>query len=322
MATVPDHVFEDVDRLLSALEREHDVGISLAVARGSHAWGGASPASDYDVGFVFVPRDLRRYAHLEDPPTAIHANGDEIESGRRDAESDLQGWDVRTFARLLAESNDGAIDLLRSPIRYREEYDPTALVAYVERTYNPMALYHAWRGIATNNYRKYLSHHLVRSDDTIFPIVEVSGDGDAYVVETDDGTTKISVDDERFSETQTKPTVKRNLLIYRASMAARYLEATGERGDHELPALEFETFLTEQAPAVFTDERIDRVRELLERKRAGDGDVTIGDAVGRDFAHPSGEIDPAVHARDGPERGRLDAFVDDYIETTHPSFAL
>ncbi|APX97227.1 nucleotidyltransferase domain-containing protein [Natronorubrum daqingense] len=332
MATVPAHVFDAVDRLLSALEREHDIEISLAVARGSHAWGGASSASDYDVGFVFVPRDLRRYAHLEDPPTAIHASGDEIESGRRDAESepqgrrdaeiDLQGWDVRTFARLLAESNDGAIDLLRSPVRYREEYDPADLAAYVERTYNPMALYHAWRGIATNNYRKYLSHHLVRSDDTLLPIVEVSADGDAYVVETDDGTTTVSADDERFSETQTKPTVKRNLLIYRAAMAARYLEATGERGDHELPALEFETFLTEQASAVFTDERIERARELLERKRAGDGDVAIGDAVGRGFAHPSSDIDPAVHARNGPERERLDRFVDDYIETTHPSFAL
>ncbi|SEH17183.1 hypothetical protein SAMN04487967_3039 [Natronorubrum sediminis] len=332
MATVPDHVSEGVDSLLSTLERKHDIEISLAVARGSHAWGGASSASDYDVGFVYAARDLRRYAHLEEPPSTIHARGDEIGNGRRDAESepqgqrdaeiDLQGWDVRTFARLLAESNDGAIDFLRSPIRYREEYDPADLAAYVERTYNPMALYHAWRGIATNNYRKYISHHLVRSDDTLFPIVEVNADGDAYVVETDDGTTTVSADDERFSETQTRPTVKRNLLICRAAMAARYLEATGERGDHELPALEFETFLTEQAPTVFTDERIERARGLLERKRAGDGDVTIGDTVGRNFAHPSGEIDPAVHARDGPERERLDEFVDDYIETTGESSVL
>lgn len=332
MVTVPDRVSEGVDRLLRTLEREYDIGISLAVARGSHAWSGASSTSDYDVGFVFVPRDLRRYAHLTEPPTTIHVSGDEIgneqrdveiqSQGRRDAEIDLLGWDVRTFARLLAESNDGAIDLLRSPIRYREAYDPADLAAYVERTYNPMALYHAWRGIATNNYRKYLSHHLVRTDDTIFPIAEVSADGDTYVAETGDGTTTVSADDERFSETQTKPTVKRNLLIYRAAIAARYLEATGERGEHELPTLEFETFLSEHAPTAFTDERIERARELLERKRAGDGGVTIGDAVGREFAHPPSEIDPAVHARGGPEHERLDEFVDDYIETTHQSSVL
>ncbi|WP_436347095.1 nucleotidyltransferase domain-containing protein [Natronorubrum sp. FCH18a] len=309
MATVPNHVSETVDELLTAIEREHDVSIALAVARGSHAWGAASPESDYDVGFVFVPDDLRRYAHLEEPPTTIHetADADEIE---------LQGWDVRTFARLLADSNDGAIDLLRSSIRYRTTYDPTDLAEYIERTYNPIDLYHAWRGIATGNYRKYISHHLVRTDDEIVPIVEVLEDEDAYVVETDDGTATIPADDERFAETQTKPTVKRNLTICRAAMSARYLKATGERGEHDLPALEFGTFLTEQAPAVFDADRIERARELLERKRAGEGAVDIGDAVGREFAHPPREIDPGIHAREGPDTATLDEFVDELIAAT------
>lgn len=309
MATVPNRVSETVDELLTAIEREHDVSIALAVARGSHAWGAASPTSDYDVGFVFVPDDLRQYAHLEEPPTTIDetADADEIE---------LRGWDVRTFARLLADSNDGAIDLLRSPIRYRTGSEPTDLAAYLERTYNPMDLYHAWRGIATSNYRKYVSHHLVRTDDVIFPIVDVLEDGDAYVVETGDRTTTISADDERYAETQTKPTVKRNLTITRAAMSARYLKATGEQGDHELPALEFERFLTEQAPAVFGAKRIEQARGLLERKRAGEGGVDVGDAVGREFAHPPREIDPAVHARSGPDPARLDEFVDELISAT------
>ncbi|SDK47369.1 nucleotidyltransferase domain-containing protein [Natronorubrum texcoconense] len=305
MATVPDHVLESVDELLTTIEREHSVSVALAVARGSRAWGAASPASDYDVGFVFVSEDLRRYAHLETPPTTIH----------EDAESDgieLQGWDVRTFAQLLADSNDGAICLLRSPIRYRTAYDPTDLAEYIERTYNPMDLYHAWRGIATSNYRKYISHHLVSTDDELVPILEVLED-DAYVVETDDGTTTIMASDERFAETQTKPTVKRNLTICRAAMSARYLKAIGERGEHDLPALEFETFLTEQAPAVFDAERIERARELLERKRAGEGTAEIGDAVGRKFAHPPREIDPEIHAREGPDTVRLDEFVDELI---------
>ena len=315
MSVVPESVFESVDEVLTDLERNRGVRVALAVARGSHAWGAASPESDYDVGLVFVPDDLRRYAHLTGPPETINEAAD-TDVG----DVELQGWDVRTFARLLADSNDGAIDLLRSPIRYRVAYEPAELAAYVERTYNPMDLYHAWRGIATSNHRKYISHHLVRNDDAIFPILEVREN--EYVVETrdstdepdsDDGTRTIQIDDERFTETQTKPTVKRNLTIYRAAMSARYLKATGERDDHELPIIEFDRFLDEQAPSVFDADRIERARALLERKRAGEGAATIGDAVGREFAHPSREIDPAVHARSGPAPERLDGFVDELI---------
>ncbi|OLZ42737.1 nucleotidyltransferase [Natrinema saccharevitans] len=302
MTSVSAAIRATVDDHLTAIERDRDVWVALAVAHGSHAWGAAGPDSDYDVRFVYVPTDLRRYAHLEGPPETI------VET---DGEFEYQGWDVRTFARLLADSNDGAIDLLRSPIRYRTAFDPTDLGAYVERAYNPMDLYHTWRGIATNNYRKYLSHHLVRSDDELFPILEVCDD--EYVVETDDGTTTVAADDDRFRETRTRPTVKRNLVIARAAMAARYLKATGDRGDHDLPALEFESFLTEQAPAVFNADRIERARDLLERKRTGEGDERIGDAIGRAFAHPPREIDPDVHARAGPDPDRLDGFVDELI---------
>ena len=312
MASVPAHIVDDIDDALTWIECDHGVSVALSAARGSHAWGAASPASDYDVGFVFVPNDLRRYAHLDGPQEVILEQRDQYE---------FQGWDVRTFARLLADSNDGAIDLLRSPIRYRAAFDPSDLEAYVERTYDPMDLYHAWRGIATSNYRKYISHHLVRNDDAIFPILEVRED--EYVVATDAGagsgsestdrTRTIAVDDERFSETQTKPTVKRNLTIYRAAMSARYLKATGERDDHELPAIDFERFLEEQASTVFDAERIDHARALLERKRAGEGAATVGDVVGREFAHPPREIDPAVHAHSGPDPERLDEFVDELI---------
>ncbi|ELY90403.1 nucleotidyltransferase [Natrialba hulunbeirensis JCM 10989] len=332
-ARVPARVRATVECQLERIERAHDVKVVLAVARGSHAWGGASPASDYDVGFVFAPTDLRQYAHLERPDDTLVTQF----SGEDDV--DYQGWNVRKFASLLAGSNDGALDLVRSPIRYRVACEPSVLDelrTYVEHTYNPMDLYHAYRGIAASNYRKYISHHLVRTDDELFPIVERSADG--YVVEratdepsdgtaSDDTTTMtIAADDDRFTETQTKPTVKRNLTIYRAAMAARYLQATGECGaagdtpsnptsptsstSHDLPALEFDQFLTEQAPAVFDTERIERAWDLLERKRRGEGEAMVGDVVGREFAHPSVEIEPAIHARSGPEPARLDEFTD------------
>jgi uncharacterized protein len=306
MASIPAHVRETVDDHLTAIERSEEISVALAVARGSRAWGAASPDSDYDVGFVYAPTDLRRYAHLEGVDEVIHEERGDFE---------YQGWDVRKFAGLLADSNDGAIDLLRSPIRYRTVYDPDDLTEYVEETYNPIDLYHAWRGTATNNYRKYLSRHLVRTDDEIFPILEARDD--EYVVEDGDGTRTVDAADERFVETQTRPTVKRNLTVVRAAMAARYLKATGERGTHGLPRIEFEAFLDDQAPSVFDADRIDRTRALLERKRAGEGGARIGDAVGRSFARPPKRIDPAVHARDGPDRERLDAFVDELLAAVH-----
>ncbi|ELY89383.1 nucleotidyltransferase domain-containing protein [Natrialba taiwanensis] len=338
--SAPALVRERIESHLAAIERGHDVTIIVAVARGSHAWGGASSASDYDVGFVFAPSDLGRYAHLKEPPETIveerrggePADGDATSVAEFDCDYDYQGWDIRKFARLLANSNDGAIDLLRSPIRYRLAFDPAVLDdlrTYVEQTYNPMDLYHAYRGIATSNYRKYVSNHLVRADDERFPIIEETADG--YVVEAADaankseeagrgrnegeseGTMFVADDNERFSTTQTKPTVKRNLTICRAAMAARYLQTTGDRGDHDLPALAFETFLDDQAPAVFKRERIALARTLLERKRRGEGDAHIGDAVGREFAIPPAELDPAVHVRSGPDAAQLDEFIDELL---------
>ncbi|ELY98907.1 nucleotidyltransferase domain-containing protein [Natrialba asiatica] len=337
--SVPASVRERIESHLAAIERDRDVTIIVAVARGSRAWGGASSASDYDVGFVFAPSDLSRYAHLEGPPETIveERRGGETVAGNAtsaaaEIDYDYQGWDVRKFARLLVNSNDGAIDLLRSPIRYRLACERAVLDdlrSYVERTYNPMDLYHAYRGIATSNYRKYVSNHLVRADDELFPIIEETADG--YVVEAADGagesdeagrrrsegkgegTMYVADDDERFSTTQTKPTVKRNLTICRAAMAARHLQTTGERGDHDLPALAFETFLDDQAPAVFERERIALARTLLERKRRGEGDAHIGDPVGREFATPPAELDPAVHVRAGPDAARVDEFVDELL---------
>lgn len=305
MVAVPDRVRKRIDDRLTSLEQRREVTVAFAVARGSHAWGAASPESDYDVGFVYVPDDLRTYAHLEGASETITESRAEIE---------LQGLNVRKFAQLLAESNEGAIELLRSPVRYRVAYDPDDLTEYITRAYNPIDCYHDWRAIAANNYRKYLSDHLVRSDDATFPILERTEDG--YVVETDDsdaGTMTIAVDDERFAETQTRQTVKRNLTVFRAAMEARYLKETGERGDHDLPAIDFEEFLTEQAPAVLDGGRIDRAQALLERKRRGEGNAHVGDQVGREFARPPKRIDPAVHARDGPDRERLNAFIDAVI---------
>jgi hypothetical protein len=271
------------------------------------------------------------YAHLRDRETAFRVDAD--------PSIDLEAWDARKFASLLRESNDGAIDLLRSPIAYRERVDRDALARYVlagevpafvrERApdhglddatldahgplWDPMALYHTWRSIARSNYRKYLSHHLVDGDDRTYPVLATDADG--YVVETPGGgERRVARDDERFTETAVRATVKRNLVVCRAAMSARYLRATGEAGGHELPAIDVPAFLDEQAPDVFDADRIATARELVDLKRAGHGDREVGDRVGRAFAHPAAEIDPAIHARGRPDAALLDVVVDELLD--------
>jgi hypothetical protein len=333
-ATDPDRSaipYEAVDAVLDRVERERAVTVVLAVAHGSHAWGVPGPDSDYDVRTVVAPDDRRVYAHLRDRETAFRVDAD--------PSIDLEAWDARKFASLLRESNDGAIDLLRSPIAYRERVDRDALARYVlagevpafvrERApdhglddatldahgplWDPMALYHTWRSIARSNYRKYLSHHLVDGDDRTYPVLATDADG--YVVETPGGgERRVARDDERFTETAVRATVKRNLVVCRAAMSARYLRATGEAGGHELPAIDVPAFLDEQAPDVFDADRIATARELVDLKRAGHGDREVGDRVGRAFAHPAAEIDPAIHARGRPDAALLDVVVDELLD--------
>ncbi|KTG08560.1 hypothetical protein AUR64_17955 [Haloprofundus marisrubri] len=341
MTTVPRDVRERIEDALRELEADHDISIVLAIARGSHAWGLDSPESDYDVGVVYAPRDLRTGFHLTAPRDTIERSvGSEIE---------ISGWNVTKFAALLSQSNDGAIDTLRSPIRYRERFDADALREYVESTFDPVSLYYCYRGIAKSNYRKYLSSHLVDNEKQLYPIVERTDE--AYVVgsrksdgvfsiprhfvDSDDpariptehtdhvehaesvSTSKETQPSREFVErtvrsTKTRQTVKRNLAVLIAVMSARYLLATGEKGDHELPYVDFPTFLAEQAPAVFDGEWLTLAEELVERKRRGD-DSVVGDRIGYERATLPETIDYEAHTRPGPEKAALDEFVDEML---------
>ncbi|QCJ46463.1 DNA polymerase beta superfamily protein [Haloprofundus sp. MHR1] len=336
MTTIPAEARERIEDALRELEAERDVSVVLAVARGSHAWGLDSPESDYDVGVVYAPRDLRTGFHLSKPRDTVERTfGADIE---------LSGWGVTKFATLLSQSNDGAIDALRSPIRYRERFDADTLREYVEATFDPVSLYYCYRGIAKSNYRKYLSWHLVDSEKQLYPIVERTDE--AYVVRSrgSDGEFTIPrhlVDSEEparipaehvesksasgaerpsheFVErtvrsTKTRQTVKRNLAVLVAVMSARYLLATGEEGRHELPHVDVPTFLAEQAPDVFDDDLLALAEELVERKRRGD-DGEIGDRIGPETATLPEKIDYETHARPGPDASKLDEFVDEMLD--------
>lgn len=310
MPTVSQDVRATVEEFLADLEREYaeehgtDLKFVLAVSRGSHAWGLAGPNSDYDVGVVYAPTDVRHYAHLGGRKESL------VRDYPGDLDIDVQGWDVTKFAQLLADSNEQAIDTLRSPIVYRQQFDREPLRQYVESSYSPISLYHTYRSIAKNNYRKYLSYHLVDNDKQVYPIQSVDEDGYRVYDREADEEFRVDANDERYTETQVRQTVKRNLAVAKAAMYAKFLRVTGERGDHRLPHVDFPTFLDEQAPAVFDVDLRSTVQNLVEMKRAGDGGREVGDRIGYEFAHQSREIDPDVHAIRQPDRDRLNEFVD------------
>lgn len=81
---------------LDTIEREHDVRVLFACESLSRGWGGASPDSDYDVRFVYVPR-LPLYL-------TVAPGRDVIELPISD-EVDLSGWELRKALGLLHRSN-------------------------------------------------------------------------------------------------------------------------------------------------------------------------------------------------------------------------
>lgn len=334
--TVSDQANEHLD----TIEDEYNVTIVFAVAHGSHAWGLNNDDSDYDIKSIYAPDNLHQYAQLGEHDETIN---------REFGEYEIEAWDVQKFAELLSQSNEQALDILRSPIAYRERMPRSEIREFIEQQYNPIALYHTYRSIAKNNYRKYLSNHLTSNRQTVYPIIEEHTDGYTVrnlhtdeelfvpdrVIDNDNEefielpfeAVDTSEDDHRycpncdrqpdtlplkFQTTQTRRTVKRNLAVIRAAMHAYYVKRTGEADGHELPHVDFPTFLTEQAPGVFEDDIIDLAWELVELKRDG-VNKDIGDQLGREFSHPPQVIDHKLHATSSPDQDDLNAFISDIL---------
>lgn len=124
-------VRSEIERRLSAIERQEGARFLLAVESGSRAWGFPSPDSDYDVRFIYVrPRNWY---------LALDARRDVIETPITD-EIDLNGWDVRKALGLLLKSNAIVSEWIESPIRYRPDDPAVACFAELaDALFNPRA---------------------------------------------------------------------------------------------------------------------------------------------------------------------------------------
>jgi len=139
---------------LAQIERQHQVSILFACESGSRGWGFASPDSDYDVRFIYVPR-LSWYL-------CVRAGRDVIEEPINDL-LDISGWELRKALGLLYAANPTLVEWLDSPIIYREASPwGSRLRALVVQYFSPLRGYHHYISMAKRNFHGHLSDQSVR----------------------------------------------------------------------------------------------------------------------------------------------------------------
>lgn len=138
-----------IQKILTELEKEHEVRVLYAVESGSRAWGFASNDSDWDVRFVYV-RSVRDYIR-------IRARRDVIELPIEE-DLDINGWDIIKALNLFRSSNPPLLEWLNSPIIYREEGDlASQLRTVASSSYSQKRLTYHYLSMAKGNYKDYIA---------------------------------------------------------------------------------------------------------------------------------------------------------------------
>jgi uncharacterized protein len=132
----------EIRKHLAQLEGERSIRILFAAESGSRAWGFASPNSDYDVRFVYVP--------TPDWYLSVSSKRDVIER-MLPGDVDLSGWELRKALRLFKRYNGALNEWLGSPIQYREASSTSeAMSALMPRLFRPAAALHHYGSMANS----------------------------------------------------------------------------------------------------------------------------------------------------------------------------
>ena len=99
---------ENINHILTEIERKKNIKILYACETGSRAWGFPSPDSDFDIRFM--------YMHERDWYLSLSVRKDTVEI--LDGDLDITGWDLRKSLTLLKKSNAPLIERFNSPIEY------------------------------------------------------------------------------------------------------------------------------------------------------------------------------------------------------------
>lgn len=133
---------------LREIENERDVRILYACESGSRAWGFASPDSDWDVRFIYLPKP--------EWYLTIAAGRDVIEEPIND-DLDISGWELRKALNLLRKSNPPLLEWLDSPILYHvDETFLTELRELIPMFFSAQACLYHYLSMAKSNFRAYL----------------------------------------------------------------------------------------------------------------------------------------------------------------------
>lgn len=137
---------------LEELESVENVRILFAIESGSHAWGFASPDSDYDVRIVYA-RSPKWYMQLDDQKDVIEWKLDDV--------LDINGWDIKKALQLMRGSNPSLLEWLSSPIFYRPLVDERILTL-AEKSFDPIKSCHHYLSMAKSNMRDHLENETVK----------------------------------------------------------------------------------------------------------------------------------------------------------------
>ncbi|MEZ3117809.1 DNA polymerase beta superfamily protein [Halobaculum sp. MBLA0147] len=151
----------EMNQALGAIEHEHDLQIIGAWNTGSRAWGLSHPDSDHDIAFIYA-QPLSHYQTMSNYTASLQGDGTELDSfdsTRRVAQEDIdfEGWDIKRFLELLADSNATAMEALNSPISYSTHPILDDIRAYVNDHFEVISLYDHYRSFAKTHYYEYLA---------------------------------------------------------------------------------------------------------------------------------------------------------------------
>jgi predicted nucleotidyltransferase len=148
---------EKVPEILKGLESEHNVRIIYAIEAGSRAWGMESEDSDYDIRFVYIHSDPKKYLSL-------WPLKETIDGFSEDRLYDWQGWDITKALRLINQMNPSIAEWLYSPITYMKadlvdgvDFVMTARKLIRDQNRVVPLMYH-YRSMAKTNYKDHIEN--------------------------------------------------------------------------------------------------------------------------------------------------------------------
>ena len=143
---------EKVKEILNQLQEKHQIDIIYAVEAGSRAWGIESEDSDYDIRFIFIHKDHKKYLSLKPVKDVIDGFSD-------DRIYDWQGFDITKALRLLSQMNPSVAEWVYSPIVYKNvndyNFDIHASKLLLDQNRIFPLLYH-YRSMAKSNYKAHI----------------------------------------------------------------------------------------------------------------------------------------------------------------------